>query len=226
MIRRGWVLAVVLVTVVSHPAAAQTLLIPMDQRQSNHLRAYGLVYRSILGGERAEWLLNYRGGSFLLPDVQHVRRNSALLGVTSETLSGSELARLRERIENSNMESVPLEKAPEIAVYTPPNSSPWDDAVTLALEYAGIPYARIWDPEVLSDGLEGYDWLRGGYEGDEARARIEKVKALKAVAEELGCTRAQLALAWCLKNPRVSTVITGASRVEHPADDAELLRLP
>ncbi len=159
MIRRGWVLAVVLVTVVSHPAAAQTLLIPMDQRQSNHLRAYGLVYRSILGGERAEWLLNYRGGSFLLPDVQHVRRNSALLGVTSETLSGSELARLRERIENSNMESVPLEKAPEIAVYTPPNSSPWDDAVTLALEYAGIPYARIWDPEVLSDGLEGYDWL-------------------------------------------------------------------
>jgi hypothetical protein len=159
VIRRSWILGLVLFVVVARPAAAQTLLIPMDGRQSNHLRAYGLVYQSILGGERAEWLLNYRGGSFLLPDVRQVRRNSALLGVTSETLSGSELARLRAQIENSNMEAVPLEKAPEIAVYTPPNSSPWDDAVTLALEYAGIPYARVWDPEVLSDGLQRYDWL-------------------------------------------------------------------
>ena len=140
-------------------ARGQTMLIPMDGRQSNHLRAYGLVYQSIAAGERAEWLLNYRGGSFLLPGVAHVQRNAALLGVTVETLTGSALASLRVEIEESNMESVPLEKAPKIAVYTPPNSSPWDDAVTLALEYAGIPYERIWDPEVLADGLERYDWL-------------------------------------------------------------------
>ncbi|MGB5302185.1 MAG: asparagine synthetase B [Gemmatimonadota bacterium] len=140
-------------------ARGQTMLIPMDGRQSNHLRAYGLVYQSIAAGERAEWLLNYRGGSFLLPGVAHVQRNAALLGVTVETLTGSALASLRAEVEESNMESVPLEKAPEIAVYTPPNSSPWDDAVTLALEYAGIPYERIWDPEVLAGGLEQYDWL-------------------------------------------------------------------
>ena len=140
-------------------AGGQTLLIPMDSRQSNHLRAYGLVYQSIAAGERAEWLLNYRGGSFLLPGVAHVQRNAALLGVTVETLTGRSLATLRAGIEESNMESVPLEKAPEIAVYTPPNSSPWDDAVTLALEYAGIPYERIWDPEVLAGGLQRYDWL-------------------------------------------------------------------
>jgi hypothetical protein len=131
----------------------------MDGSQSNHLRAYGLVYSSITAGERAEWLLNYRGGSFLLPGVEHVKRNAALLGVTVESISGRDLAALRATVEESNMEAVPLERAPEIAVYTPPNSSPWDDAVTLALEYAGIPYERIWDPEVLTNGLEQYDWL-------------------------------------------------------------------
>ncbi len=159
MIRRPVLLCVALATVLPSAAVGQTLLVPMDRQQSNHLRAYGLVYQSIAAGERAEWLLNYRGGSFLLPGVEHVRRNSALLGVTVETLSGSDLAALRERIEDGNMEAVPLEKAPEVAVYTPPNSSPWDDAVTIALEYARIPYARIWDPEVLSDGLKRYDWL-------------------------------------------------------------------
>jgi hypothetical protein len=131
----------------------------MDGQQSNHLRAYGLVYQSIAAGERAEWVLNYRGGSFLLPGVEHVRRNAALLGVTVETLTGRGLASLRARIEEANMDAVPLEKAPQVAVYTPPNSSPWDDAVTLALEYAQIPYARIWDPEVLSGELDRYDWL-------------------------------------------------------------------
>lgn len=140
-------------------AQGQTLLIPMDGRQANHLRAYGLVYQSIAAGERAEWLLNYRGGSFLLPAVEHVQRSAALLGVTVESLAGRDLASIRGRIEEANMEAVPLEKAPEVAVYTPPNSSPWDDAVTLALEYAGIPYERIWDPEVLTGGLERYDWL-------------------------------------------------------------------
>jgi hypothetical protein len=159
-VRRVIVLVSVLVFVTSPAVAgAQTLLVPMDGQQGNHLRAYGLVYQSIAAGERAEWLLNYRGGSFLLPGVDHVRRRAALLGVTTETLSGSRLASIRARIEEANMEAVSLEKAPEVAVYTPPNSSPWDDAVTLALEYAGIPYARIWDRDVLREGLTRYDWL-------------------------------------------------------------------
>ena len=158
--RRILVLVSALVVVTSPLVAdAQTLLVPMDGQQGNHLRAYGLVYQSISAGERAEWLLNYRGGSFLLPGVEHVRRKAALLGVTTVTLSGSRLASMRARIEEANMEAVSLEKAPEVAVYTPPNSSPWDDAVTLALEYAGIPYVRIWDRDVLRDGLTRYDWL-------------------------------------------------------------------
>ncbi len=82
-----------------------------------------------------------------------------MLGVSVDELTGSRLATIRATIEGSNMEVVPLEKAPEIAVYTPPNSSPWDDAVTLALEYAQIPYARIWDREVLAGGIDAYDWL-------------------------------------------------------------------
>ena len=182
------------------PAAArgQTLLVPMDGGQSNHLRAYGLVYQSIAAGERAEWLLNYRGGSFLLPGVEHVKRSAALLGVTVESLTGRDLAALRTTIEESNMEAVPLEKAPEVAVYTPPNTSPWDDAVTLALEYAGIPYERIWDPEVLTNGLDRYDWLHLhhedftgqyskfylGYAGSEWLR--EEVERNEAVASEFG----------------------------------------
>lgn len=141
------------------PAPAQMLLVPMDEAQADHLKAYGLVYETIASGERAEWLLNYRAGSFLLPGLRAVVRRAALLGVTVEPLSGPGLARLRDGIEASNMEAVPLEKAPRIAVYTPPNSSPWDDAVTLALEYAGIPYEQVWDREVIAGALGGFDWL-------------------------------------------------------------------
>jgi len=143
----------------ARPIVAQTLLVPMDEAQTDHLRAYGLVYETIGSGERAEWLLNYRAGSFLLPALPSVERRAALLGVSVEPLTGAALARLRTEIEDANMESVPLEKAPRIAVYTPPNSSPWDDAVTLALEYAGIPYARVWDREVLAGALADFDWL-------------------------------------------------------------------
>lgn len=141
------------------PATAQQLLVPMDAAQQNHLKAYGLTYKVLSAGARAEWLLNYRGGAFLLPDQERVRRDAALMGVSIETLGGGDLAAIRADIESSNMESVPLEKAPRIAVYTPPNSSPWDDAVTMALEYAEIPYERVWDPEVLGGALDLYDWL-------------------------------------------------------------------
>ncbi|MCB1185425.1 asparagine synthetase B, partial [bacterium] len=110
-------------------------------------------------GETAEWLLNYQGGAFLLPDQEPVRREALLRGVRFDAVGAADVARIRGLIAEGNMEAVPLEKAPEIAVYTPPNSTPWDDAVTMALEYAGIPYAQIWDEDVVTGGLADYDWL-------------------------------------------------------------------
>ena len=140
-------------------AGAQWLLVPMDREQSDHLRAYGLTYWVLEQGDEAEWLLNYRGGSFLLPDVPPVRREAALRGVSVVPMDPSAEARMRATIEASNMEAVPLERAPKVAVYTPPNSRIWDDAVTMALEYAGIAFETIWDPEVLGEGLSDYEWI-------------------------------------------------------------------
>jgi len=141
------------------PLAAQHLLIPMDRSQRDHLKAYGLTYWVIGQGAEAEWLLNYRGGSFLLPDREDVRRQALLRGVDMEPVTAVEVVRIRATIAESNMEAVPLEKAPRVAIYTPPNTTPWDDAVTMALDYAGIEYQTIWDPEVLNGGLSEYDWL-------------------------------------------------------------------
>jgi hypothetical protein len=141
------------------PATAQWLLVPMDREQADHLRAYGLTYWVLEQGNEAEWLLNYRGGSFLLPDAPAVRREAALRGVSVLPMDPSAEARMRATIDASNMEAVPLERAPRVAVYTPPNSRIWDDAVTMALEYAGIAFETIWDPEVLGEGLSDYEWI-------------------------------------------------------------------
>ena len=149
-----------LVALLVTPAEGQSqLLIPMDGSQQNHLKAYGLAYKVLEADERAEWLLNFRDGSFLVPDAPAVRRLAALMGVTIEPVDPGAVARIRAEMEDSNMESVPLERAPRVAVYTPPNSSPWDDAVTLALQYAEIPYETIWDEEVLLGRLSDFDWL-------------------------------------------------------------------
>jgi len=136
-----------------------SLLIPMDDTQSDHLKAYGLTYRVIGAGLKAEWLLNYHGGAFLLPDADSIRRDAALSGVRAEPVDGGRITAIRGEIEANNMDAVPLEKAPKVAVYAPPNAAPWDDAVTMALQYAGIPFTKIWDPEVLSGGLRDFDWL-------------------------------------------------------------------
>ena len=130
-------------------ASAQNLLVPMDAAQGNHLRAYGLTYWVLEGGASAEWLLNYRGGAFLLPDTEAVRREAAFRGVDIEPMDAARLAAMRATIERENMDAVPLETAPQVAIYTPPNMAPWDDAVTMALTYAEIPYETVWDPEVL-----------------------------------------------------------------------------
>jgi hypothetical protein len=148
-----------LVLATALPASAQRLLIPMDDGQTNHLKAYGLTYNAMKSGVAAEWLLNYRGGAFLLPDAPELRRRAALDGISIEPLSDAGLAAVRREMAGGNMESVPLEKAPRIAVYTPPDAQPWDDAVTLALKYAGIDFTPIYDEQVERGDLTKYDWL-------------------------------------------------------------------
>jgi hypothetical protein len=147
-----------LLLVSAAPAHAKTL-VPMDDRQTDHLKAYGLAYWALSNGHKGEWLLNYRGGSFLMPDDATIQREASIRGVTLEAVGGADEAAIRAEIADNNMESVTLEKPPKVAVYIPPNAPPWDDAVTLALEYAAIPYVRVWDEEVLRGDLAKYDWL-------------------------------------------------------------------
>lgn len=139
--------------------AAQHLLVPMDDEQRNHLKAYGLTYAALQRGEKGEWLLNYRGGAFLLGDTPASRRRAALDGIAVAPIDDGTLTAIRGEMAGGNMDAVPLEKAPRIAIYTPPTAQPWDDAVTLALDYAGIPYTRIWDPQVLQGKLAEFEWL-------------------------------------------------------------------
>ncbi|MEX2182771.1 MAG: hypothetical protein WD771_12070 [Gemmatimonadaceae bacterium] len=141
------------------PLHGQHLLIPMDDAQTNHLKAYGVTFSALLENVRSEWLLNFRGGSFLVPDLAALRRAAALAGVHVEPVDGAAMAVIRREIAEGNMDAVPLEKAPRIAVYTPPQSPPWDDAVTLALTYAGIRYTAIWDDDVLDTDLSQFDWI-------------------------------------------------------------------
>lgn len=141
------------------PLAAQSLLVPMDDGQRNHLKAYGLAFTAIKSVQRAEWLLNYRGGAFLLPDLAELRRKALLDGVTVQPITDAEVAAMRAELASGNMDAVVLERAPRIAIYRPADQPPWDDAVTLALTYAGIDFASIWDDDVLKGALDKYDWV-------------------------------------------------------------------
>ncbi|MEX0771559.1 MAG: asparagine synthetase B [Balneolales bacterium] len=142
-------------------AEARYALIPMGSSQTNHLKAYGVIFNHLEDDDAAQWLLNYRGGSFLAEETSELIRNCRLRGVYVETISSAEARRIVAEIEqpNVNMGVVNLEKAPEIAVYTPGHALPWDDAVTLALTYAEVPYTTIYNEEVLDGELEDYDWL-------------------------------------------------------------------
>lgn len=137
------------------------ILIPMDFQQTEHLKAYGITYRSLNDGLKADWLLNYRGGSFLIDHSDKLISECLVEGVRFEQISLSQAAQIYAEVqsENNNMDVVRLEKAPKIAVYVPPGSVPWDDAVTLVLEYAKVPYEKIWNDEVLRGDLSEYDWL-------------------------------------------------------------------
>jgi len=141
---------------------ASFILLPMDETtQKNHLKAYGVTYWALDKKYKASWLLNYRGGSFLLPDVAEIRKECQIRGVSFEILSDAEEESILAEISSpsQNMETVILEKAPKIAVYTPKGKQPWDDAVTMVLTYAEIPFTPIYDEEVLNDQLLLYDWL-------------------------------------------------------------------
>jgi len=141
---------------------ASYILIPMDaDGQKNHLKAYGITFWTLEKQQKVKWLLNYRGGSFLLPDFEEVQRECQIRGVSFEVISDAKAEQILEEISSpsQNMEAVVLEKAPRIAVYTPYGKQPWDDAVTMVLTYAEIPYDTVYDEEVLNDGLILYDWL-------------------------------------------------------------------
>jgi len=134
-------------------------LVPMDLSQTNHLKAYGLAYHVLTKAENVKWLLNYRGGSFLIPETSGFSMEAQARGVRLERVDGAQVAAILQEINESNAEVVLLEKAPAIAIYAPPNKQPWDDAVMLALNYAGIPYTIVYDQDVLAGELENYDWL-------------------------------------------------------------------
>ena len=153
---------IIFLLLVSFSIKANFILLPMDETsQKNHLKAYGITYWCLDKKYKASWLLNYRGGSFLLPDAPEIRKECQIRGVSFEILSDADEASILADISSpsQNMETVILEKAPKIAVYTPKGKQPWDDAVTMVLTYAEIPFTPIYDEEVLSDQLILYDWL-------------------------------------------------------------------
>lgn len=177
------------------------ILIPMDfETQENHLKAYGISYWLLEKEQKVQWLLNYRGGSFLSPYSEELKRECTIRGVTYEVISDSKTEQILQTISSpsQNMEAVLLEKAPKIAVYSPQGNAPWDDAVTMVLEFAEIPYKTIYDKEVLNDELLLYDWLHLHHEdftgqyGKFYRAYrsapwyIQEKKEAEALAKSLG----------------------------------------
>ena len=140
-------------------SVGQKIMIPMDQAQNDHLKAYGIAYYSLTKSINVEWLLNYRGGAFLFDENQLIISECKIRGVSFEQVNTSDLVSLYSAIDQNNMDIVLLEKNPKIAIYTPPNKQPWDDAVTLALTYAEVDYETLWDEEVHLGKLEKYDWL-------------------------------------------------------------------
>ncbi|SFZ95092.1 hypothetical protein SAMN05428642_10716 [Flaviramulus basaltis] len=197
-------LLIILLLFISVKAFASYILVPMDvESQKNHLKAYGITYWTLNKELKVKWLLNYRGGSFLLPDLDDIQRECQIRGVSFEVISNEKAESILEEISSpsQNMEAVVLEKAPKIAVYTPNGKQPWDDAVTMVLQYAEIPYETIYDEEVLNDGLLLFDWLHLHHEDftgqfgkfyAQYRASswyIEEKKEAEALAEKLGYSK-------------------------------------
>lgn len=196
--------AIVFLFLFSLNASASYILIPMDvEFQKEHLKAYGITYWVLEKQQKVKWLLNYRGGSFLMPDSPEIQRECQIRGVSYEVLSNSKTEQILTEISSpsKNMDAVDLEKAPKIAVYSPKSNLPWDDAVTMVLTYAEIPYDVVYDEEVLADQLILYDWLHLHHEdftgqyGKFYRAYrsapwyIEEKKRAEALAAKLGYSK-------------------------------------
>ena len=186
------------------------ILIPMDETQKNHLKAYGIAYWSIKGELQIQWLVNYRGGSFLIPNAKPVTTECTIRGVSFEVISDAQGNGILADISNPevNQDAVKLEKAPRVAVYSPKTKQPWDDAVTLVLKYAEIPYEVVYDEEIIGDKLKDYDWLHlhhedftgqyGRFYGafNQAAWYQLQVKDDEAMSKKLGFTKvSQLKLA-------------------------------
>ncbi len=194
---------------------SQKIMIPMDVKQNDHLKAYGFAFWALNQNINVEWLLNYRGGSFLLDEFSEITEVARVRGVTYETIDSEEALNIFNEINLNNMEIVLLEKAPKIAIYSPPNKQPWDDAVTLALTYAEVPYDVLWDKEVFDEKLARYDWLHLHHEDftgqygkfyknyRSASWYIEQKKQYETISRDLGFDsvhKQKKALAQIIKN--------------------------
>ena len=151
----------ILLVLISFQGLASKIFIPMDESQANHLKAYGVTFWVLGNGVEAHWLLNYKGGSFMFPNINDIAEECVIRGVSFQIIADVQAAQILNEIGDSeaNMESVKLETPPRVAVYSPAGKLPWDDAVTLVLTYAEIPYDIVYDEEVLSGVLPKYDWL-------------------------------------------------------------------
>jgi len=141
--------------------SASRILLPMDKIQKNHLKSYGIAYWVLDKNLQVEWLLNYRGGSFSFPFTESIEKECIIRGVSYELISESDYADIVADIARNdvNQEVIKLEVPPKVAIYSPKTKLPWDDAVTMVLTYAEIPYEVIYDQEILSDKLPKYNWL-------------------------------------------------------------------
>ena len=188
------------------PARGAYLLLPMDEVQKNHLKAYGIAYWALQRDVEVTWLLNYRGGTFMMKHADAIERECRLRGVSCEAIADGQSTAILSQIADPavNMDAVKLQKAPKIAVYSPKSKLPWDDAVTLVLTYAEIPYDVVYDEEVVGGVLPMYDWLHlhhedftgqygkfwGGYRNQQWY--VEDVRNQEAMAQRLGYSKVSL----------------------------------
>ncbi|HEV7230266.1 MAG TPA: asparagine synthetase B, partial [Bacteroidia bacterium] len=179
---------------------ASSILIPMDETQKNHLKAYGIAYLAISKQADVQWLLYYRGGSFLFRNDKSLEKECLIRGVSYEIIADARANSILAEIASPevNMDVIKLEKAPKIAVYTPKTKQPWDDAVTLVLTYAEIPYETIYDDDIIQGKLPLYDWLHLHHEDftgqygrfwagfNQAQWYKDQVREAEATASRLG----------------------------------------
>ena len=194
---------------------SQKILIPMDESQKNHLKAYGAAFWTLQQEINVEWILNYRGGSFMIDSYPEVEKECRVRGISYQIIGAEKTLVIYNEVEVNNMDVILLENVPKIAIYSPPNKQPWDDAVTLALSYAEVPYETLWDEEVFNGSLAEYDWLHLHHEDftgqygkfyrnyRTADWYISQQKQFEAMAQKLGFSSVhnqKKALAEIIKN--------------------------